>query len=88
MVKVLLVEDEELLRGLYSKVLRDHEYEVEIAIHGEDALIKVNTFKPDLIILDIALPRLDGIGVLKILKEDPELKKNPCHYVYEFPRIK
>ena len=51
MVKILLVEDEELLRGLYSKVLRDHKYEVEIAVDGEDALIKVYTFKPMLLFL-------------------------------------
>jgi CheY-like chemotaxis protein len=77
MVKVLLVEDDESLRNLYSKVLKDNKYEVETAVDGEDSFIKIDSFKPNVIILDIEMPKLNGIEVLKILKADPELKKIP-----------
>ncbi len=77
MVKVLLVEDDESLRNLYSKVLRDNKYEVETAVDGEDSFIKIDSFRPDIIILDIEMPKLNGIEVLKILKADPELRKIP-----------
>lgn len=77
MVKVLLVEDDESLRNLYSKVLKDNKYEVETAVDGEDSFIKISSFKPNVIILDIEMPKLNGIEVLKILKADPELRKIP-----------
>jgi len=77
MVKVLLVEDDESLRNLYSKVLKDNKYEVETAVDGEDSFIKINSFKPDVIILDIEMPKLNGIEVLNILKADTELRKIP-----------
>lgn len=77
MVKVLLVEDDESLRNLYSKVLKDNKYEVETAVDGEDSFIKINSFKPNVIILDIEMPKLNGIEVLNILKADTELRKIP-----------
>ncbi len=77
MVKILLVEDDESLRNLYSKVLKDNKYEVETAVDGEDSFIKIDSFKPDVIILDIEMPKLNGIEALKIIKADPELRKIP-----------
>ena len=75
MIKVLLVEDDESWRNLYSKVLRNNKYEVETAVDGEDSFIKIDSFRPDIIILDIEIPKLNGIEVLKILKANPELRK-------------
>ena len=77
MAKVLLVEDNKSLRELYSKHLRDINFEVETAGNGKEALAKVNEFKPDAIVLDIILPEINGIEVLKILKADPEHRKIP-----------
>mgnify|MGYP005859762489 CR=1 FL=1 len=77
MPKVLLVEDDESLRKLYSKSLKLKNYRVETAVDGADALVKVGLFRPDVIILDIIMPELNGIEVLKILKTDPEFKKIP-----------
>jgi DNA-binding response OmpR family regulator len=77
MTKILLVEDEEFLRDLYSRSLRLKNYEVETAVDSEDALVKLKLFKPDVVILDIILPRLNGIEVLKMLKNDPRLKRIP-----------
>ena len=76
-MKVLLVEDDESLRILYSRSLKIKNFEVETAFNGKDALVKVNLYKPDAIILDLVMPEMDGIVVLKILKADSKLKKIP-----------
>ena len=77
MAKVLMVEDDESLRMLYSRNLKVKNFEVETAVDGKDALAKVKIFKPDAILLDIIMPEINGIEVLKILKADPELRKIP-----------
>ncbi len=77
MPKVLLVEDDESLRILYSRSLRLKKFDVETAADGADALVKVGIYMPDVIVLDIMMPELNGIEVLKILKNDPEFKKIP-----------
>ena len=77
MPKVLLVEDDESLRTLYSRSLRLKNYDVETAVNGADAIIKMGIYRPDVIILDIMMPELNGIEVLKILKSDPHYKQIP-----------
>jgi CheY-like chemotaxis protein len=88
MAKVLVVEDDESLRNLYSKSLRLKNFKVETATDGADALVKVGLFRPDVIILDIFMPELDGIEVLKILKTDPEFKKIPILMLTSASEIK
>lgn len=91
MLKVLLVEDEDNVRELYYKYLRLKNYNVETAIDGADALAKVVFFKPDVIVLDIIMPKLNGIELLKILKKDKELNNIPVLMlsgVSEINRIK
>ena len=56
MAKVLLIEDEESLRNLYTRILSSRNYIVETAVDGEDALLKLPGFKPDIIVLDIVMP--------------------------------
>ena len=77
MAKVLLVEDDESLRLLYSKNLKAKNFEVETAVDGKDAFSKLKLFRPDLIILDIILPGINGIEILQILKGDAEFEKIP-----------
>lgn len=77
MVKILLVEDCDPLREIYSKNLRHRGFDVEAVANGKDALAQAVTFKPDAVILDIGLPDISGVGVLKILKSDPLLKRIP-----------
>jgi DNA-binding response OmpR family regulator len=77
MAKVLLVEDDESLRLLYSKNLKAKNFEVETAVDGKDAFSKLKLSKPDLIILDIILPGINGIEILQILKGDAEFEKVP-----------
>lgn len=71
--KILLIEDEESLRLLYQEELEEFGYDVSTANNGKEALKKLIKEKPDLIILDIVMPEMDGIETLgRILS----IKKN------------
>jgi CheY-like chemotaxis protein len=70
--RILVVDDEESIRTVVSFTLEHAGYEVAVSPHGDDCLEKVFTFKPDLILLDIMMPVIDGWEVLKLLKGNPE----------------
>jgi len=74
MKKILLVEDDQFLIEIYSKKLAENEFFVEVVSNGEEVLAKAKEKKPDLIILDIVLPQVDGWEILHQIKQDPELK--------------
>lgn len=76
-VHVLLVEDDVFLSGIYQKKFEMEGYKVTIADNGEKALIEAKKKKPDIIMLDILLPKLDGFAVLAKLKADNEVKDIP-----------
>jgi DNA-binding response OmpR family regulator len=69
MKKVLVVDDEESIRELYRADLTDEGYEVELAADGRQALLGLDSFRPDLVTLDIKLPDIDGIEVLRRIRE-------------------
>lgn len=69
--KILLIDDDQDTRDIYSEFLTDAGYSVELAKDGEDGLVKILEGGYDLILLDIMMPKLDGITVLKKLKENP-----------------
>lgn len=69
--KVLIVDDDVYLRDLYEEVLKGEGYEVITAIDGEDGFSKLQQGGFALTLLDIMMPKLDGLGVLKKLKETP-----------------
>jgi len=75
--KILIIEDDQLIVRAYLAHLERDGYKVETALDGKEGLEKVKSFKPDLILLDIIMPMLDGISTLKILKKDKETKKIP-----------
>ncbi len=75
--KILLVDDEDSNLRLFTKWLIPLGYDVELASNGEEAVRKVRESKPDLIILDIMMPVMDGFEACKILKEDPKTKNIP-----------
>lgn len=67
--KILIAEDEEILRFLYQEEFGDEGYEVITAKNGKEALHKLEKAKPDLVILDIAMPEMDGLEALRRIKE-------------------
>jgi two-component system, cell cycle response regulator DivK len=75
--KILIVEDNEDNRELAVKVLRNKGFETVTAVDGEEAIEKAVSEKPDLILLDISLPKLDGYEVAKRLKTMEEFKEIP-----------
>jgi CheY-like chemotaxis protein len=69
---ILIVDDEHANRFYLSSILEDKEYAVETAKSGEDALKIISQEKPDLLLLDIMMPNMNGFDVLKYLKKDNE----------------
>ena len=69
MKKILLVDDEESIHLLYREELEEEGYEVHSALSGEEALEELGIIKPDLVILDINMPGMNGIDVLRRIKE-------------------
>ena len=69
--KVLIVDDDPYIQKALRKLLTSFQYETEIAGSGFEAGIKVTQFKPDLVILDLIMPEMDGFEVCRVLKMDP-----------------
>jgi response regulator NasT len=68
--RVLIVEDEEMLATTLKDMLSDEGYSVDVASDGETALEKAREMKPHLILLDIILPKMDGLSMFERLQED------------------
>lgn len=70
--QILVVEDDQFLRGLMVKKLESEDFDVMQAVDGESGLRLAREKKPDLILLDLVLPGIDGFEVLKQLKADSD----------------
>lgn len=70
--KILLVEDDEALANVYKSRLDIEGFETRWVGNGEDALAVAIEFKPDLILLDVMMPKISGFDVLDILRNTPE----------------
>jgi DNA-binding response OmpR family regulator len=68
MAKVLIVEDDPLISRMYQKIFTFEKFEVDVAANGEEALSKVGDFNPTLILLDVMMPKMNGLQVLEQLK--------------------
>ena len=77
MSEVLLVEDSPVQRELISGILKDNGWKVTIACDGVEALEQLQTFNPDLVVLDIVMPRMNGYEVCRRIKSDPKTKNVP-----------
>jgi len=74
MKKVLFVEDDVLIARIYSKKLQEAGYEVIVAADGLEAMRQLAQQPPDLVLLDLMVPKLDGLDVLRLIREKPELQ--------------
>ncbi|RCK73972.1 MAG: DNA-binding response regulator KdpE [Ignavibacteriae bacterium] len=79
--KILVVDDEEILRFLISTKLEEAGFEVETASNGVDSLQKLPTFQPDLIILDINMPLMDGISTAVEIRKDKSFSRVPIIFL-------
>lgn len=77
MTKILIVEDDTMICRLYETAFQFEKFSVETANDGEAGLDKAKAFKPTLVLLDIMMPKMNGLQVLEKMKADPELKKIP-----------
>jgi len=75
--KILIVDDEEPNREILTSLVRALGYETETAINGVEAIMKMKFFTPDLVLLDIMMPDMDGYEVCDHLKSDPETANIP-----------
>jgi CheY-like chemotaxis protein len=85
MTTILYVEDDPEHCLLVGKLLNSRGFTVEIARDGLEGVAKAQELRPDLILLDLYLPRLDGFGVMKQLKEDPITANIPIVVISAWP---
>jgi CheY-like chemotaxis protein len=76
-MKILLVEDNEMNSDMLSRRLQRRGYEVVVAVDGREGVDKAHSEKPDLILMDLSLPEMDGWEATSVLKQDPETKDIP-----------
>lgn len=77
MKKILVAEDDRILANTYKIKLTLEEFDVKIATDGQEALEILTSFTPDIIVLDLVMPKKDGFAVLEEIKKDPKLKSIP-----------
>lgn len=83
-LRVLLVEDDPSVAQIYRLKLELDGYRVDVAPDGEAALEMARRTRPDIVFLDIRLPRLDGLGVLEALRSDPATEPLPVVILSNF----
>ena len=76
-MRIVIVEDEKILLKILEEKFREEKFEVFSAMDGEEALVVIKDASPDIIVLDIILPKKDGFKVLEELKLDVKLKQIP-----------
>lgn len=74
--RILVVEDDEFLRELYDELLKGEGYEIVVAVDGEQGLAHISEGGFDLVLLDIMLPKMDGLEILRRVKDKPPKQAN------------
>jgi CheY-like chemotaxis protein len=77
MKKILLIEDDQIVANVYRNKLALEGYQTEVALDGETGLKTMRTFLPDAIVLDLVLPKISGVEVIKQIRSEPEFAKLP-----------
>lgn len=88
MKKILLIEDEHYLQKSFKEFFKDKKYKIISAFDGETGLDFAKKEIPDLILLDIILPKINGLDVLKKIKETPETKDIPVIILTNLESVK
>ena len=74
-IKILIAEDEEVIREIMARRISSQDYEVITACDGEEAWAKIVSEDPDVILLDLNMPKMDGWEVLRQLRNNPQTKR-------------
>jgi DNA-binding response OmpR family regulator len=77
MAKILIVDDDEMIRMMYQKIFVFNNFDAEVAADGQEGLQKAIDTKPDIILLDVMMPKLTGLQTLEKLKENEQTKSIP-----------
>ncbi|HXE52902.1 MAG TPA: response regulator, partial [Tepidisphaeraceae bacterium] len=77
MSTVLVVDDQPELRQLFGRVLEQQKYTVILAANGQEALGLLEQHKPDLVLLDMAMPQMDGLSFLRLVRQKPQWSRLP-----------
>lgn len=77
MAKILIVEDDPLISRMYQTVFKFEGFDVDMARNGEEGIEKLKKDKPSLILLDVMMPKMSGIDVLREVKDDPKTQNIP-----------
>ncbi|OGS22202.1 MAG: hypothetical protein A2252_12360 [Elusimicrobia bacterium RIFOXYA2_FULL_39_19] len=83
--KILVIEDETAMSSLLKGHIEKCGYDVELSQHGKEAVVKARRLKPDLITIDVLMPDIDGIAVLKSLRSNEETRSIPVIFVTIVP---
>ena len=77
MKKILIIEDEEIMINLLQRKISQEGYDVWVTRNGEEGLAAMRERKPDLILLDIIMPKMGGLEVMEVMQQDNDLKDIP-----------
>jgi DNA-binding response OmpR family regulator len=77
MKKILIIEDDQIIANIYRNKLTVEGYQVETALDGKSGLAMIMSFQPDALLLDLMLPELSGVEVIKHVRADSTFAKLP-----------
>src|SRR5437016_14534003 len=77
MKKILIVEDDQIVANIYRNKFSVEGFQVEIALDGEAGMEMLRSFRPDAVILDLMLPRLTGVELMKKIRAEPDCPQLP-----------
>ncbi len=77
MKKILIIEDDQIVSNIYRNKLSVEGYQVETAPDGQSGLETLRRFRPDAVVLDLMLPKISGVELMKQVRAEPEFQKLP-----------
>ena len=87
MPKILVIDDDKDLLGIMCSLLDKKGFKVEVESNWDDAILKIDSFEPQIILLDVFLSGIDGLAICKELKSQPKTKDIPVIIFSAYPRV-